>query len=74
MLSYVLDYPGVGKVFNVLGSGATRNSNSTDKPEVDGALILLPPLHQCPFYGYLNGKERSRNKDARYGNRRSRTN
>ena len=27
----------------------TRNSNSTDKPEVDGALILLPPLHQCSF-------------------------
>ena len=25
----------------------TRNSNSTDKPEVDGALILLPPRHQC---------------------------
>ena len=25
----------------------TRNSNSTDKPEVDGALILLPPLNQC---------------------------
>ena len=25
----------------------TRNSNSTDKPEVDGALILLPSLHQC---------------------------
>ena len=25
----------------------TRNSNSTDKLEVDGALILLPPPHQC---------------------------
>ena len=25
----------------------TRNSNLTDKPEVDGALILLPPRHQC---------------------------
>ena len=25
----------------------TRNNNSTDKPEVDGALILLPPRHQC---------------------------
>ena len=24
MLSYVLDYPGVGKVFNVLGSGSYR--------------------------------------------------
>ena len=24
MLSYVLDYPGVGKVFNVLGSGASK--------------------------------------------------
>ena len=33
----------------------TRNSNSTDKPEVDSVLILLPPLHQtgAPFYGYL---------------------
>ena len=25
----------------------TRNSNSTDKHNVDGALILLPLLHQC---------------------------
>ena len=25
----------------------TRDSNSTDKPEVDGALKILPPLHQC---------------------------
>ena len=25
----------------------TRNSNSTDKLDVDGALNLLPPLHQC---------------------------
>ena len=25
----------------------TRNSNSTDKPEVDGALILLPSRHPC---------------------------
>ena len=28
----------------------TRNSNSTDKPEVDGALILLPPLHQWSVF------------------------
>ena len=51
----------------------TRNSNSTDKPEVDGALILLPPLHQCSVLRVfkatkLYGKERSRNKDARSGN------
>ena len=25
----------------------TRNSNSTDKLEVDGALILPPSLYQC---------------------------
>ena len=25
----------------------TRDSNSTDKLKVDGALILLPSLHQC---------------------------
>ena len=31
----------------------TRNSNSTDKPEVDGALILLPSLHQCSDLRYL---------------------
>ena len=32
----------------------TRNSNPTDKPEVDGALILLPRLAiSAPFYGYL---------------------
>ena len=53
----------------------TRNSNPTDKPEVDGALILLPPRHQCSvFYGYLkllklHRTERSRNKDVRSGNR-----
>ena len=33
----------------------TRNSNSTDKPEVDVALILIYSLLyiSAPFYGYL---------------------
>ena len=32
----------------------TRKSNSTNKPEADGALILLPALTiSAPFYGYL---------------------
>ena len=26
-------------------ASVTRNSNSTEKPKVDGALILLPPLY-----------------------------
>ena len=51
----------------------TRNSNSTNKPEVDGALILLPLSISAPFYGYLkllklHRTERSRNKDVRPGN------
>ena len=53
----------------------TRNSNSTDKPEVDGALISLTPLHQCSvllvFRGILklHRTKRSRNKDVRSGDR-----
>ena len=31
-----------------------RNGNSTDKPEVDGALILNPALYQCSVSRVLN--------------------
>ena len=31
----------------------TCNSNSTDKPEVNSALILLPLYISAPFYRYL---------------------
>ena len=42
----------------------TRDSNSTNKLEVDGALILLPSLHPCSVlrvfkanYSYMERKE-----------------
>ena len=48
----------------------TRNTNSTDKPEVDGALILIPVSISTPFYGNLKllkllRTERSRSEDVR---------
>ena len=64
----------------------TRKSNSTDKPEVDGALILLPPRHQCSvlrvFKATLatqNGKKSKQGCEIRESNsgplaRRPRTN
>ena len=33
----------------------TRNSNLTDKHEVDGALILLPTLHYCSVLRVFKG-------------------
>ena len=33
----------------------TRNSNLTDKPEIDGTLILLPTLHECSVLRVFKG-------------------
>ena len=46
-------------------SSITHDSNSTDKLEDEGALILTPPppLQQCSVLK-LHRKERSRNKDV----------
>ena len=41
------------KVKQLYLTSITRNSNSTDKPDAGGALILLPPLHQCSILRVL---------------------
>ena len=46
----------------------TRDSNSTDKPEVDGALILLPPRHQCSVLRVFKATQATQNgKKSKHG-------
>ena len=39
----------------------TRNSNSTDKPDVDVTLILLPPRHQCSVLRVFKATQATQN-------------